>query len=66
MLKTDYPDIMSVRKGVLINVSNDIVRYTEEKNKKIDEMQTKTRINTLESKLNNIEQLLQQLLQKAN
>jgi len=66
MLKTDHTDIMSVRRGVLINISDDIVRYTSEKNKKIDEIQTKTRINTLESKLSNIENLLQQLLQKAN
>ena len=66
MLKTDYPDIMSVRRGILIDVSNDIVRYTSEKNKKIDELHTKNRINTIESKLDGIENLLKQLLQKAN
>lgn len=66
MRKTDVENIVSIQKGVMENVSDDIIRYNEAKRRKIDEIHEKERINTLESKLNNIETLLQQLLQKAN
>ena len=65
MIRTDVKGIMSVKKGVLINVSDDNIRYSKELDKKLEEIKTKDRINILENKLNNIEDMLLQLIKAS-
>ena len=64
-MKTDVKGIMSLRKGILMNVSDDNIRYNKELDKKLEEIKTKDRINILENKLDNIESMLLQLIKAS-
>ena len=66
MLNTDVPEIMKDGEGVLISVAKPSA-YFSQRQKALEQLRDKERINNLEKKLSNIESLLQQLInQKAN
>jgi hypothetical protein len=63
MLKTEFDNISSPKRGVFVeNTSSEYERYIREKAKIVNEVKLESRINTLESKLSNIESLLIQLV----
>jgi len=63
VLKTDVDNVVMATRGVLLNVSEKGT-YEAQRAKAIAERHTTDRINRLEDRLGNIENLLQQILEK--
>jgi hypothetical protein len=64
MHKTDVENILSVEKGILINVSKSS-EYEALRGKAIEEQRQKDRINNLEKDVSSIKSLLEQILRKV-
>lgn len=62
MLKTDVENILQDRPGVLISVAKPTTNFIQRKRM----LEQESRINTLESEMNIIKNMLQQILNKVN
>lgn len=64
-VRTDVDDVVMAARGILLNVSKGNP-YEIKRAKAIADMHKEERINKLEDRLNNIENLLQRILEKKD
>lgn len=65
MIKTDHEGVEMVSKGILVMTKND-TSYERERAKYIEAQRTSDRINNVEQRITNIEDMLAKILQKVS